>query len=257
MTITENLLKNMNLPKLKNGWVYLVGAGPGDPALLTISALSAITQADAIVYDALVNKDILRNANKKCKLIFAGKRGGRKSHCQQDISRTIVKLANEKLKVLRLKGGDPFIFARGAEEAIELIKNNIPFCVIPGITAAIAAMGLNKIPATHRHTNHSARFITGHKNSQFLNSLKVESNTSETLVFYMGLKNIQNIQKQLLKNGMCKKTPCAIISNVSLKTMRCERTVLENLSKLGKTFKAPAIIIIAKTLNAINDEIGT
>ena len=151
----------LNLQKFMRGTVWLVGTGPGDPGLITLYTLHAIRQADVIIYDALVNSEILKMAKKKAKLVFAGKRGGKPSFKQKDISNRIVGYAKKKLRVLRLKSGDPFVFGRGAEEALKLIKEKIPFRIVPGITAGIGGIAYAGIPATYRNNNHSITLLTG------------------------------------------------------------------------------------------------
>ena len=150
------------LPEFQSGHVWLVGAGPGDPGLLTLHAANAIRQADVIVYDALVNDDILSLASEAVELHYAGKRGGKPSPKQRDISLKLVELARAGKRVCRLKGGDPFVFGRGGEEALTLVEHNIAFRIVPGITAGIGGLAYAGIPATHRDVNHSVTFLTGH-----------------------------------------------------------------------------------------------
>ena len=155
-------LPNKDWPRLQKGWVWLCGAGPGDPGLLTLHALNGLKQAEVIVYDALVQSEILDWANPKAKLIFAGKRGGKPSPKQRDISFQLIELARNGNKVLRLKGGDPFVFGRGGEEAQTLIQNEIQIRIIPGISAGIGGLAYAGIPVTHRDINQSVTFVTGH-----------------------------------------------------------------------------------------------
>ncbi len=150
------------LPVFEPGHVWLVGAGPGDPGLLTLHAANAIRQADVIVYDALVNEEILDLAADGVTLHYAGKRGGKPSPKQRDISIRLVEFAREKKRVLRLKGGDPFVFGRGGEEALTLVEHGIPFRIVPGISAGIGGLAYAGIPVTHRDINHSVTFLTGH-----------------------------------------------------------------------------------------------
>eukprot|EP01035_Chromulina_nebulosa_P068230 gene68230-93488_t len=150
------------LPKLEKGSVWLVGAGPGDPGLLTMLAVKAISEADVIVHDALVNSECLKLVRRGTVLEYAGKRGGKPSPKERDISLQLVELARQGLKVLRLKGGDPFVFGRGGEEALTLVENGIPFRIVPGITAGIGGLAYAGIPVTHRDVNHAVTFLTGH-----------------------------------------------------------------------------------------------
>ena len=166
----NNMLNTIPLPKhnwpiLQPGWVWLCGAGPGDAGLLTLHALNALRQADVIVYDALVGSSILEWANPKADLIYAGKRGGKPSAKQRDISLHLVELANKGKKVLRLKGGDPFVFGRGGEEAQTLVQHQIPIRIIPGISAGIGGLAYAGVPVTHRDVNQSVTFVTGHDQS--------------------------------------------------------------------------------------------
>ena len=150
------------LPRLQPGWVWLAGAGPGDPGLLTLLAAQALGEADAVVYDALVDERILALARPGAALEFAGKRGGKPSAKQRDISARLIELARAGKRVLRLKGGDPFVFGRGAEEALALVDAGVPFRVVPGITAGVGGLAYAGIPATWRETNSVVSFITGH-----------------------------------------------------------------------------------------------
>ena len=149
-----------DLPKFEPGWVWLAGAGPGDAGLLTLHALNALRQADVLVYDALVGKEILDLVSGDCELEYAGKRGGKPSAKQRDISLRLVELAEQGKRVLRLKGGDPFVFGRGGEEALCLATANIPYRIIPGISAGIGGLAYAGIPLTHRDINSAVTFIT-------------------------------------------------------------------------------------------------
>ncbi len=150
------------LPPFEPGWVWLTGAGPGDPGLLTLYALHALRQADAVVHDALIDPAVLGFARPGAILEFAGKRGGRPSSKQPDISRRLIALAAQGKRVLRLKGGDPFVFGRGGEEALALVRAGVPFRVVPGISAAIGALAYAGIPLTHRWTNSAVTLLTAH-----------------------------------------------------------------------------------------------
>lgn len=151
-------------PVIEPGWVWLCGAGPGDPGLLTLHALNALRQADVVIYDALVQDKILDWAP-QAELIYAGKRGGRPSAKQRDISLRLVDLAREGKRVLRLKGGDPFVFGRGGEEAQTLVQHGVPIRIIPGISAGIGGLAYAGIPVTHRDVNQSVTFVTGDRKS--------------------------------------------------------------------------------------------
>ena len=150
------------LPRFEPGHVWLVGAGPGDPGLLTLHAVNALRQADVVVHDALVNAECLALAREGAVLEYAGKRGGKPSPKQRDISLRLVELAQAGKRVLRLKGGDPFVFGRGGEEALTLVEYAVPFRIVPGVTAGIGGLAYAGIPVTHRDTNHNVTFLTGH-----------------------------------------------------------------------------------------------
>src|SRR5499433_3765656 len=156
------------LPTFEPGWVWLAGAGPGDPGLLTLLALHGLRQADVIVYDALVGPGVLALARPGAALEYAGKRGGKPSARQPDISLRLVQLAREGKRVLRLKGGDPFVFGRGGEEAMALVASGVPFRIVPGISAGIGGLAYAGIPVTHRDVNSAVAFITGHDSSGVL-----------------------------------------------------------------------------------------
>ena len=150
------------LPAFEPGWVWLVGAGPGDPGLLTLHALNALRQADAVVYDALVDAGVLAHARSGALVEYAGKRGGKPSPKQRDISLKLIELARSGKRVCRLKGGDPFVFGRGGEEAMALVEAGIPFRIVPGVSAGIGGLAYAGIPVTHRDINQSVTFLTGH-----------------------------------------------------------------------------------------------
>src|SRR3984885_3605959 len=159
------LAASLGLPAFEPGWVWLAGAGPGGPGLIPLLGLHAITEADVILYDALANEALLKLARPGAELVYAGKRRGKPSWKQADISHTLVSLARKGKRVLRLKGGDPFVFGRGAEEELGLARAGIPFRIVPGVTAGIGGLAYAGIPVTHRDINHAVTFITGHDSS--------------------------------------------------------------------------------------------
>src|SRR5471030_3237997 len=211
----RNIIAALNLAPFEKGWVWLVGAGPGDPGLITALGLKAIGEADFILYDALVDERLLGLARKGAGLIFAGKRAGVTSCKQSDISNLLVELANKGNRVLRLKGGDPFVFGRGGEEAGALAKARVPFRIVPGITAGIGGLAYAGIPATHRDTNHAVTFITGHGADGKLPRLNWQAigKGSETLVFYMARKFAGEIAAVLIAAGRKADEPAAIVAN--------------------------------------------
>ncbi|HUF87571.1 MAG TPA: uroporphyrinogen-III C-methyltransferase [Thermohalobaculum sp.] len=238
-------------PELEPGWVWLVGAGPGDPGLMTLHALNALAQADVIVYDALVDKRILDWARPGTELEFAGKRGGKPSPKQRDISLRLVELARAGRRVLRLKGGDPFIFGRGGEEAQALVQARIPIRIVPGITAGVAGLAYAGIPATHRDVNQAVTFFTGHDQSgEAPGALDwaALARSSPVLVGYMAIKTLPAICASLMAAGRSADEPVAVIVDATLPTQRVVETTL---SRAAADFAAsglapPAIVCIGR-----------
>ena len=237
------------LPDFEPGWVWLVGAGPGDPGLLTLLAAKALAEADAVVYDALVDERCLALARPGAILEFAGKRGGKPSPKQPDISRRLIRLAQEGNRVLRLKGGDPFVFGRGGEEALALVAAGIPFRVVPGITAGIGGLAYAGIPATHRDVNEAVTFITGHNVSgEVPDGLDwpALAKGAPVLVFYMALKHLAQIRDSLIGAGRPAGDAAAVISNAATER---QRTLITTLGRLVEDVAAaeigpPAIVVI-------------
>jgi uroporphyrin-III C-methyltransferase len=214
------------LPRFEPGWVWLVGAGPGDPGLLSLHALNGLQQADVVVYDALVDKRILEMARSGAELVYAGKRGGKPSPKQADISRKLVELAQADKRVLRLKGGDPFVFGRGGEEALALVAAGVPFRLVPGITAGIGGLAYAGIPATHRELNAAVTFVTGHQvGGKVPETLDWEAlaKGSPLLVIYVAVQNLEAIVARLIAAGRPPNEPVAIVGKASTP----EQTVLE------------------------------
>ena len=196
-------------PVLQPGHVWLAGAGPGDPGLLTLDALAGLAQAEVIVHDALVSEQVLALAGAQAELEYAGKRGGRPSAQQADICRRLIELARQNKKVLLLKGGDPCMFGRGGEEAIALAKAGISYRIVPGVTAGIAALSAASIPATMRGINHAIIFATGHADGDF--DWAALARTGQPIVIYMAMRNIEHIVAELRRGGMAPDTPAAVI----------------------------------------------
>jgi uroporphyrin-III C-methyltransferase len=237
------------LPDLQPGSVWLVGAGPGDPGLLTLLAARALAQADAVVYDALVDGRVLSLARAGADLIFAGKRGGRPSANQTDISANLVALARRGLRVARLKGGDPCMFGRGGEEALALARARVPFRIVPGVTAGIGGLAYAGIPATHRDTNAAITFITGHTiGGDVPGDLDWEAlaRGSPALVFYMGLGHIGRLAAALITAGRPGTEPVAVISRATTP----EQTVLVTTLAGAETAverarpRTPALVVV-------------
>lgn len=231
-----------------SGFVYIVGAGPGDPKLLTIRGLECIQQADVILYDRLVNTKLLKYSKADAEFIYCGKKPGKHGLIQDEIHRVLVDKANLGKKVLRLKGGDPFVFGRGAEEALILREAGIPFEIVPGITAGIAAPAYAGIPVTHRDHAASFAIVTGHgraeKEQDFLNWSALAQ--MDTVAFYMGVGNIEQITKNLIIYGKSETTPVAV---VEWGTTENQRTVTGNLATIAHEIQIhrisnPAMIIV-------------
>ena len=244
-----DLAAALKLPRFERGWVWLAGAGPGDPGLITALGLHAIQHADVILYDALIDTALLRLARAGAELMFAGKRAGVKSCRQSDISRTLVSLAKKGKRVLRLKGGDPFVFGRGAEEALALTRAGVPFRVVPGVTAGIGGLAYAGIPATHRDTNHAVTFITGHGADGKLpkHDWAALAKGSPTLVLYMARRTAGEIAAKLIAAGRDANEPAAIVSDA---TRGRQDVVVTTLGQLGGHAggNAPSIIVIGENV---------
>ena len=247
------LLNDQQWPTFQPGWVWMAGGGPGDPGLITLHALNALKQADVIVYDALVNQAVLSWANPDAMIEYAGKRGGKPSPQQRDISLRLVELARENKRVLRLKGGDPFVFGRGGEEAQTLIQAGIKIRVIPGISAGIGGLAYAGIPATHRDINQSVTFLSGHDRTGAMPSAidwQAVSRGSQVLVMYMAIKHMPDICAKLLDSGRSPNEPVAIVSNATTPDMKVLETTLSKAtsdierSEIG----APAIVCVGQVV---------
>ncbi|MCP3740238.1 uroporphyrinogen-III C-methyltransferase [Rossellomorea sp. BNER] len=235
------------------GKVYLVGAGPGDPELITLKAIKSIQLADMILYDRLVNKELLSYAKKGADLIYCGKLPNYHTMKQETIHHFLIRYAKSGKVVTRLKGGDPFVFGRGGEEAEALAKQNIPFEIVPGITSGIAAATYAGIPVTHREASSSVAFVTGHHKNNKQEDEKWESLAKgiDTLAIYMGVSNLPYIREQLLKYGKSKQTPVAL---VHWGTTEGQKTVTGTLSTIvdvvnEEKIKNPSMIIIGEVVH--------
>jgi uroporphyrin-III C-methyltransferase len=241
------------LPDFLPGHVWLVGAGPGDPGLLSLLALHALRHADAIVFDALVDPRVLALANADAVQEFAGKRGGKPSPKQPDISNRLVALAKAGKRVLRLKGGDPFVFGRGAEEAMTLADAGIPFRVVPGITSGIGGLAYAGIPATSRETNSAIAFVTGHDASGDVpDSVDWESlaKAVPVLVFYMALKHLERIAIRLVAAGRRPDEPAAIVSRASTPRQKVVVGTLGDIADLARreAIEPPALVVVGEVV---------
>lgn len=244
-------LQTETLPQENRGEVYLVGAGPGDPELLTFKALRLMQRADVVIYDRLVTQEILDLTRRDAHKIYVGKKS--KFHCvpQQDINSLLLEYAKKGHRVLRLKGGDPFIFGRGGEEAEELVREGIPFQMVPGITSAAGASNYAGIPLTHRDYAQSVTFVTGHlKNDSCDLNWPALAHQQQTLVIYMGLSALATICKKLVEHQLPPSTPVAIIQNA---TRPNQRVVIGDLQDVDDKVKAagiesPALIVVGEVI---------
>jgi uroporphyrin-III C-methyltransferase len=242
----------LHLPAFSAGSVWLVGAGPGDPGLLSLLALHALRHADAVVYDALVDARILRLARSGADLVYAGKRGGKPSPQQPDITLRLIALAREGKRVLRLKGGDPFVFGRGGEEALALAAAGIPFRVVPGITAGVGGLAYAGIPTTHRDTNSAVAFVTGHaSDGEVPDGLDWAALARvPVLVLYMALKHLKPIAERLIEAGRSADEPVAIVAKATTPEQRVVETTLARAAADAEAerLEPPALVAIGEVV---------
>ena len=233
-------------PPFALGTVWLVGAGPGDPGLLTIHALNALAAADAIVYDALVDPAILSFAREGALLEFAGKRGGKPAVMQKDICERLVQLAREGKRVVRLKGGDPFIFGRGGEEALALSEAGIPFRIIPGVSSGRASLAIHGVPATMRKTNHAVILATGHAAPDSEIEWASLARTGAPIVLYMAVSSLPSIVQGLMEGGLAGDTPALVVHGATTSKECVIEGTLATLPKLAEDglIRSPAIVAI-------------
>jgi uroporphyrin-III C-methyltransferase len=248
--------RRTGIPIFAPGHVWLAGAGPGDPGLLTVDALAGLTQADVVVHDALVDQRVLALAGPQARLEFAGKRGGKPSPLQADISERLIALARARQRVLRLKGGDPFVFGRGGEEAMTLARAGIPFRIIPGVTAGLAALAAAGIPATLRGINRAVIFAAGHGAEEDFDWTPL-ARSGQPIVLYMVMHNLERIVAAMLEAGLATGTPAAIIVSASTPKQRVLVSTLENLAGDARAQKLepPAIVVIGEIVK-LRDELA-
>lgn len=253
MTDQSPPLPEFDWPEFPKGLVWMAGAGPGSPGLLTLEVLHALRLADTIVYDALVDKRILAWANSDATLLFVGKRGGTASPKQREISLSLIELARGGARVLRLKGGDPFVFGRGGEEAQALVNAGIPIRVSPGITAGIGGLAAAGIPLTHRDVGQTVTFLTGHDQKGEAPSTvdwDALARSSHTIVIYMGMRQLPKITDRLLGAGRSADEPVAIVSNATLPDMSVLESTLAEVAQAAADagVGAPSLVCIGKNV---------
>jgi uroporphyrin-III C-methyltransferase len=224
------------------GKVFLIGAGPGDPELMTLKAVRALRAADVVLVDDLVNHECLAHARPDARIIRVGKRGGCRSTPQRFIDKLLVRYAKQGRTIARLKGGDPFVFGRGGEEMLALTQAGIEVEVVPGITAGLGVPAALGIPVTHRQIARGVIFITGHTEDGSEPNWDALARSGLTLVIYMGVSRLQRIVAELRKAGMPAELPACVIENGTLQTQRQRVTTLGNLSAEG--FGSPAIVVV-------------
>jgi uroporphyrin-III C-methyltransferase len=240
-------------PKFESGWVWLAGAGPGDPGLLTLHGLNALNQADVIIYDALIDPRILDWANPQAQIEYAGKRGGKPSSKQRDITLRMIELVRQNKRVLRLKGGDPFVFGRGGEEAQTLVQAGVPIRILPGISAGIGGLAYAGIPVTHRDVNQAVTFLTGHDRNGMMPTAinwKGIADGSQVIVMYMAIKHLPDICAYLIDAGRRPSEPVAVVSNATWPKMNVLETTLVKAAKdvADNDIEPPAIICVGEVV---------
>ncbi|WP_159948588.1 uroporphyrinogen-III C-methyltransferase [Rhizobium sp. 18065] len=253
MSETTHISLPSSLPAIQPGHVWLAGAGPGDPGLLTLLAAKALSEADVIVHDALVNEECLKLARSGATLEYAGKRGGKPSAKQRDISLRLVELAKSGLRVLRLKGGDPFVFGRGGEEALTLIEHGVPFRIVPGITAGIGGLAYAGIPVTHREINHAVTFLTGHDSSGIVPDRidwEAIGRGSPVIVMYMAMKHMGQIAANLISAGRSADEPVAFVCDAATPAQTVLETTLgrAEADMLAGGIAPPAIVVVGEVV---------
>jgi len=236
---------------MSKGFVSLVGAGPGDPGLLTVKGLERLRSAEVVVYDLLANRRLLREARPDAELICVGKRGGRHTMKQEEINGLLIEKANSGKRVCRLKGGDPFVFGRGGEEALALAEAGVPFEVIPGITAGVAAPAYAGIPVTHRGQTSSVAFVTGHEDpTKEMSAVAWDKLATGvgTLVVYMGVKRLPLIVEELLSHGLAPDTPAALIQWGTLPKQQTVAGALADIVERGGSIEPPAVLVVGRAV---------
>lgn len=248
-------MTRLSLPELAPGTVWLVGAGPGDPGLLTLHAWHALEHADVILHDALVAPEILALCGAQTRLEAVGKRAGQASPKQLQINARMIELARQGQRVVRLKGGDPLVFGRGGEEALALAAAGVPFRIVPGVTAGHGALAYAGIPATHRGRSQSIAFVTGHHAGDARDpDWAALARGAQTLVLYMALQRLPAIAETLLAAGRDPQDPVAILCDATTPQQRCRRTALADAAAIadGVDPTAATLIVIGPVV-ALSD----
>lgn len=248
------MLKNYSEDMNPNqGKVYLVGAGPGDAGLITVKGADLLKRAEVVLYDYLVNPELLNYCSKSCEFIYVGKKKDKHTYPQQQLNELLVEHAGRGKQIVRLKGGDPFVFGRGAEEIQKLIENNIEYEVVPGITSGVAVPAYMGIPVTARHVASSVTFVTGHPaaSGEEIVNWKALAQASDTIVVYMGVSNAARIASELSAGGRSGDTPVALIRWGTYPQQEMLRATLHTLDrKMEETgFKPPALLVIGEVVN--------
>lgn len=246
----SDAIKN-STPKipLKTGRVFLVGAGPGDPELITLKAVRLIREADVILYDRLINPELLDFSRADSRRISVGKQAGKPSVSQHDINKLLVEHALDGKTVVRLKGGDPFVFGRGGEECLALVKCGIRFEVVPGITSAFSVPAYAGIPVTQRNEATGVTVISGHLHPDSEPYDWAGLSSTATLVILMGLRNIRRITQKLIEHGRAKDTPAAVIRRGTTRDQEIVTGTLANIADKSSGFQSPATIVIGDVVN--------
>jgi uroporphyrin-III C-methyltransferase len=250
-------LDRVDFPPFDPGMVWLVGAGPGAPGLVSLLGYYALGQADVIVYDALVSEKLLALAPASAERVYAGKRGGKPSEKQADISLKLIEWAEQGRRVLRLKGGDPFIFGRGAEEVSALLSRGIRFRIVPGITAGIGGLAYAGIPATTRDTNQAVIFLTGHDETGNLPSSvdwAAVAKAAPVIVMYMAVKHLRSIAERLMAAGRDPGDRLAVVSNATLPRQEVVEATLGTVARIEDRLVAPAVVVLGP-VSALREDI--
>jgi uroporphyrin-III C-methyltransferase len=240
-------LDGADFPVFEPGTVWLVGAGPGAPGLLSLLGYHALGQADVIVYDALVDERLLGFGNPAAERVYAGKRGGKPSEKQADITLKLIAWAMAGKRVLRLKGGDPFVFGRGAEECFALAARGIRFRIVPGITAGIGGLAYAGIPVTHRDTNHAVIFLTGHDETGSIPAAvdwAAVANAAPVIVMYMAVKHLVSIAEKLMAAGRPAADSVAVVINATRPDQYVVQSRLGNVAEIEHLLAAPAVVVL-------------